>query len=366
MDETDTQHITEQTKEVLVLEKALEAFQRTTGLKAQCEQFDATLNGRRFDAIVRIGDPREEAERFVVEIKRIDRFDALRTIRNTFFHTLVPYPLLLVAPYITPDAAEKCREMNLPFIDTHGNAFIATPKIFIYVKGQRKAEDEPELIYGKATTATALRVVFVLLCDDGLLNAPYRQIAKAANVALGTVGWTFFDLDARGFTTGGKGKQNRRVLLERKKLIDEWVTNYPIKLRPKLGIRRLTAIDKNWWRDIDIKKYDGGWGGEIAADHYTGNLRPATVTIYVGPAARTEKLGRLIADKRLRPDPKGEIEVLERFWNLDEWEKENNFPNDAVPPLLVYADLLATLDPRDAQVGRDLYKKWIAHADAKT
>jgi hypothetical protein len=349
-----------QTNDAQVLERALRAFQQETGIRTKCERLDLLVDERRVDAIVRIGEAR-----FAAEIKRIDRFGALGAIRNAYAHEALPHPLLLVAPYITPKAAEHCRNIGLPFIDTAGNAFIQVPGVFVYIKGQPKPE-EPALIHGKATTATALRVIFALLCKEELLNAPYRQIANAANVALGTIGVTFLDLDARGFTTGGKMKANRRVLLERKKLIDEWATNYPIRLRPKLAIQRFAAADKHWWKDVDITAYGALWGGEIAADRYTNDLRPATVTIYVAPAARTKNLARLIAERRLRPDPNGETEVLERFWDFDTPAGENQVLPDVVPPLLVYADLVATFDPRNTKVAQDLYARWIVrdHAHA--
>jgi hypothetical protein len=95
------------------------------------------------------------------------------------------------------------------------------------------------------------------------------------------------------------------------------------------------AADKHWWKDVDITAYGALWGGEIAADRYTNDLRPATVTIYVAPAARTKNLARLIAERRLRPDPKGEIEVLERFWDFDTPAGEKQVFPDVVPPLLV-------------------------------
>jgi hypothetical protein len=42
-----------------------------------------------------------------------------------------------------------------------------------------------------------------------------------------------------------------------------------------------------------------------------------------------------------------EIEILEAFWDFD-----FDGPDDVVPPLLVYADLLATMDPRNFNVGQ--------------
>ena len=359
MNRRNDAHARAQTKEAQLLEKALRAFQRETGIRTKCERLDLIVDERRVDAIVRIGDAR-----FAAEIKRIDRFGALGAVKNAYAHKALPHPLLLVAPYITPKAAEHCRNIELPFIDAAGNAFIHVPGVFVYIKGQPKPE-EPALVHGKATTATALRVIFALLCKEELLNAPYRQIATAGNVALGTVALTLFDLDARGFTTGGKQRANRRVLLERKRLIDEWATNYPIRLRPKLAIQRFTAADKNWWKDVDITAYGALWGGEIAADRYTNDLRPATVTVYMTPAERTKNLGRLIKEKRLRPDPRGEIEILDRFWNFETHNEQDRLPG-AVPPLLAYADLAATFDPRNTQIAQDLYARRIVrdHAHA--
>ena len=344
-----------------VLERALQAFIRTTGIKAECEAADTLIKNRRVDAIVRFGDGADDTARFIAEVKRVDRLGALGAVQNHFAQGEMPYPVMLVAPYVTATTADECRRIKLPFIDTAGNAFIQAPRMFVFVKGQTKPKEEPGLLQGKATTATALRVTFVLLCDERLFNAPYRQIAKAANVALGTIGWTFFDLDERGFTTGGKIKKNRRVLLERRKLIDEWVTNFPIKLRPKLNVQRFTARDKTWWQNVNITKYDAQWGGEIAADRYIHDLRPATATVYMDPGARTKNLGRLIADKHLRPETYGEIEVLDRFWDIDAEAEAVWGTTGAAPPLLVYADLLATNDPRNVAVGKQLYGKWLRH-----
>jgi len=113
------------------------------------------------------------------------------------------------------------------FIDAVGNAYLRGPGLFVLVKGQRPVEGEDFQLAGqdgkRAGTATNLRVFFALLCKPELLNAPYRDINQAAGVALGAVGWVFFDLNARGYITGGKGKGDR-VLLERQRLVQEWVT----------------------------------------------------------------------------------------------------------------------------------------------
>ncbi len=87
----------------------------------------------------------------------------------------------------------------------------------------------------------------MLLCRPDLLNAPYRDIVEAANVALGAIGWVFLDLEKRAHIAGRQKKHKRRFL-EPTRLFEEWVTNYPIKLRPKLHPRRFRAENSEWWK----------------------------------------------------------------------------------------------------------------------
>jgi hypothetical protein len=149
--------------------------------------------------------------------------------------------------FIFASRSRNCRQpLELNFLDTAGNAYVRAPGLFVFVRGQR-APALPATAMGRGGggTTTALRVVFALLCKPDLVNAPYRDIVAAANVALGAVGWVFLDLQQRGYITGGRRKRNRR-LLERARLFDEWVTNFPIRLRPKLNPRRFHAPDLGW------------------------------------------------------------------------------------------------------------------------
>lgn len=332
---------------------AIEALRGTTGLDAEIVT-PAKRMGPEVDAVVDI-IAEGKHHRYLIECKQVDRAPALGLIKDRFER--LQQPGLLVAPYITPDLAEHCRKLDIPFIDTAGNAFLHGPGFFLFVKGQRKPEEARLPAATKAGTATALRVVFVLLCQPRFLNAPYRQIVDAAHVALGAVGWVFFDLNGRGFVAGA-GKTKDRRFIEPKKLLDEWVTNYPIKLRPKLNPRRFTAANQDWWKKTDIARFGALWGGEVAADRLTGHLKPAQYTLYMKPEDGQKNLTKLIATNRLRADPKGDIEVLDAFWDFP---PDPQHP-DVVPPVLVYADLVATLDPRNLEVARLVYKQHIEHA----
>jgi hypothetical protein len=204
-----------------------------------------------------------------------------------------------------------------------------------------------------AGTVTALRINFALLCEPRLLNAPYRDIQQATGVALGAIGPVLLGLSQRGFITGNPKKGERRILA-RQRMIDEWVTNYPFKLRPKLNARRFRADSPDWWKTLDVKRYEACWGGEVAADRLTSHLKPHNITLYMQPTQLRQNLTKLVMENKLKAAPDGEIEVLEAFWFF-----ESSIAGDTVPPLLIYADLLASLDPRNFTIGKMILEQYV-------
>ena len=255
-------------RELRLLDGALGAFTRTTGLKAAIVTPEpARPGGARADATIQI-ETNGKRFRFFAEIKAVDRIIALATARNQI--RKYGHRGVLVAPYLTAELADHCRNnLDLHFIDTAGNAYLRAPGLYVFVRGGRPPTKAMAMGPRGGGTATALRVVFVLLCKPELLNAPYRNIVEVADVALGAVGWVFFDLQGRGYITGGLRKRNRR-LLEPGRLLDEWVTNFPIKLRPKLNPRRFQAPDPDWWEQARLER-GARWGGEVAAAKLTGH-----------------------------------------------------------------------------------------------
>jgi len=103
---------------------------------------------------------------------------------------------------------------------------------------------------------------------------------------------------------GKKGKK----LLDKKKLFERWIAAYPDYLKPKLLLGRFRG-DGEWWKDIPLDPTLAQWGGEVAAAKLTGFLKPGTVTLYTDK----NRLGELVIANRLKKDPQGNIEILERF-----------------------------------------------------
>jgi hypothetical protein len=325
-----------------VLETAITTLHQTTGFGARVLPEIAGQNGVG-DAIIEVETDRRKYC-FAAEVKNVDRFETPAMV-NARLKDLRMRPLL-VAPYITREIAERCRDLHLPFIDTAGNAYLEGPGLLIFVVGQpRPAELRQDRF--RALKPAGLHTTFALLCRPELIRANYREIAAAARVALGTVGPVMKDLEARGFLRLKTGTE--RDLLDQERMLQEWVTHYPTTLRPKLNPRRFQA-DPAQIHQIKIKQHNAYWGGEVAAEKLTHFLKPAHFTIYA-----REHVAKLVAANRMRADRTGNVEILDAFWDFD------NGPDEAgiAPPVLVYADLLATNDGRNAEAARLIYEQRI-------
>ena len=339
----------------LLLEQAIKALGLATGLNIRLEKITASAlphqaPASNVDAMVDIRINHQTFP-FVFKIKAIDRFAPLTQVKQQLQNHA--QPPLLIAPKLSDAALDACKTLELNCIDLAGNAHINVPGLLILVKGQKHLPNQlHHFKTGNALTLTNLRMVFAILCRTDLLNAPYREIAHMAGIALGTVGQGFRDMADRGITLGGHEKTTR-VLVQPEKLIQEWVTNYPIRLRPKLKPQRFKSNKPDWWKNIELASYQALWGGEVAADKLTHYLKPNFFTLYFIGNNKQKNKTRLILENRLIPDDHGDIELLEAFWDFD----KNHAHPDTVPPLLIYADLISSNDPRNIETANMLYPK---------
>jgi hypothetical protein len=325
-----------------ILNLALAALHRTTGLVANVENEPQASRDAGADALIRIKTDRAEVD-FIAEIKTVDRFQTPAQVKSQLArYAGLP---LLVAPFISRETAEHCRSLHLSFIDTAGNAYLDAPGLYVYVTGQPRPKDASES-YFRALGTAGLQVTFALLCRPELVRAPYREIAHAAGVALGSITHVMRDLEVRGFLIGN---QPRRIL-DPRRLLEEWVTHYPIALRPKLHPRRFEAFREGIVQ-ADLKSLGAFWGAEVAAQRLTQFLKPATFTIYTN-----KPVSKVVAALRLSPNPAGNVELLDAFWKID---PDPEYPHDVVAPVLAYADLLATRDGRNIEAAQLIYEQCI-------
>ena len=253
--------------------------------------------------------------------------------------------VIVITNYVMPKVATKMRQAGIQYIDAAGNIFIREFPLHIEITG-KKLEDRVENRVGRRLFYPAgLQVIFGLLCLPRLENETYREIAGLTGVALGTVVWTFKDLKETGFII--ETKDIRRRLVRKEELLRKWIEAYHERLRPKQMRGKYLARNNDWWKNTKIIDYDAEWGGEVGAATITNYLIPGVKTIY----AKGNGVNKLILREGMLKDKKGDIEIINKFWNF-QTPDNNNF---IVPPILIYADLIGTGENRNIETARLIY-----------
>jgi hypothetical protein len=277
----------------------------------------------------------------------------IRTVINKadtilLMHVKLADNMLYVTRFVNTETADVLRRHGINFIDTVGNAYINVPPIYIWITGKQNpktGEFRPKGLFNPA----GLRLIFALLCFPGLGKKTYRTIAQTTGIALGAVGLYMNAMREEGYIFDNKAKG--LLLMKKKDLFHRWIIEYPERLKPKLVLGRYDAPD-NWLNEAKLDPIIAQWGGEVAAAKLTNYLKPQMANIYIN----REKLNDFLLENRLRKDPGGKIELVERFWK----EPEDIIPMETVNPILVYADIMATGDRRNTETAKIIYEKNIA------
>jgi len=295
--------------------------------------------------------------RYDCEIKKkVDRYALPLNLLNRLGNA---QRTLLISSPLSPDMANRCRDIGLQFIDTAGNAYINDGAgIYIYVTGRRGAA-ELQFPANNTMTPAALRMMFAALAEPALLNAPYRDISMHARISTGAIGKALDTLESRGLI--GSTASGKRMIRTPELFLNEWASGYAGRLKPKLRQHRFAIENLNDFLNWNPGFRLSAWGGEPAAMILTGHLKPQECTLYIDmddPHALKDIVKRF----RLRADPKGHIEIVEMFWNPNHFTE--SFPT--VPHHLIYADLMATHDSRNIAVARQIMPGIIQHVHDTT
>ncbi|MGV6817586.1 MAG: type IV toxin-antitoxin system AbiEi family antitoxin [Thiotrichales bacterium] len=340
-----------------LLPKALAALESSAGVKLRIDQ--QAPPGSTVDAYLSFEGGRADSLAAILK-KRIQPAGLGGLLHQ--FQSLEGRAIL-VTDYVNPNLAERLRNEEIAFLDGAGNAFIDIPPVYVCVTGKRPSArgGRNRASTNRAFDKTGLKVVFAFLCNPGLLKASYREIAEHAGVAVGTVGWVLNGLKAAGLILD-KGKGKGRKFLSYQKLLDRWLVAYPEKLRPKLYLGTFLADDPDWWKSLEIGEFGAVWSGEVAAAKYTNHLVPIESTVYLPKGAEAT----LLSKARLRkaaPDIEskaGLVELYRNFGSLGSEILKNKANEGLAPPVLVYADLIASADPRNREVARMIYEEYLA------
>lgn len=326
-----------------ILDQALDRFEEAAGVKIARAEGEGNTE---VDAVVTL-KKNEHTARYGVEVRK----DVTRTTIGGIARMLRTHegdlPMLLVAEYFTPEQMATLRELGIPCIDAQGNAFVDTGWLYVYIQGIRRQRTKREHATGADLFGWAgTKVIFALLCVEGMRTAPYREIADVTGVALGTVARVMQEMLRTGYLR--RGSDGGARLANARHLADRWVTAYAEKLRARQWIGRYEAGER--MNAEVIRACHALLGGETAAQHLHRTLKPGIETVYLDGEPN-----ELILRLRLKMNPKGNVELRRKFWNFDCPEHAQG----VTPHLLTYADLLAVADPRTMEAAGKIYEEFL-------
>lgn len=284
-------------------------------------------------------------QRFNVEIKKDLRPYQLNQI---FQLAQKFYPLLVIVENLYPEIKNILKNNRIAYIDLKGNMNIEGEYFLLNVEGNRQKDLHPEK-HGRAFTKVGLKAIFLFLLNDDMINDTYREIARNTGIAIGNVKLILEGLIEEGYALR-KNEQNLK-LTNKKELLQKWIIAYKEKLKPTLHIGNFKFANPDDfinWKNLQINLNMTYWGGEAAGNIYTDYLEPEILTLYT-----TERKLELMKNYRLYPDPKGNVAIFEKFWL---YGQENV---KVVPPIIAYADLIATNERRCLETAQKIYGKFI-------
>ncbi|MEN8228592.1 MAG: type IV toxin-antitoxin system AbiEi family antitoxin [Bacteroidota bacterium] len=280
---------------------------------------------------------------FYVEIRKEFREYQLTKL----FNMKTEYdPLMVIAENIFPKIKSALVEHGIAYIVLDGSINIETDNILLKVDGKSKVYHHQDK-FGRAFTKAGLKVLFLLLTNEIDINDTHRAIANNAGIAHGNVQYILEGLKEQGFALQLNKKELK--LTNKDQLLQKWITAYNEKLKPalKVGNFRFNNPDGfKGWKEMNLNKTQ--WGGEPAGNIYTKFLQPEYLTLYTN-----EKKADLIKNYRLIPDPEGNVIAYEKFW------KEMKPGKNVVPPVIAYADLLATGKKRCIETAQKIYEQFV-------
>jgi len=265
------------------------------------------------------------------------------------FSDCIPVPL-----------AQLMREEKIWFVDAAGNAYLEIPdKLLIYVTGNRL--HRIATLKGQYFTEVGAKFLFYLLMHGPDIEATYRDLSAATSVSLDKISKLLNEL--KDNLTIVALQQGHYEVRNPQRLLDMWVEAFVAKLHPKI----ILGHYKSPYGDDVAALLDAGLqdnalenvavGGEYSADLLTGYLRASSVTLYI-PLGETDTIQRKL---RLAPSKDGPIEVCAAFApQIGNFSKEQGFL--LANPILVYAELLATDDPRCGETAlliKEKHLPWI-------
>lgn len=244
---------------------------------------------------------------------------------------------LFVYEYVSTKLGAQLRAQGTYYADAVGNAWMQHPQLLVSMQGRTRPRQATQPVPSSASQVNLLRLLFQLLVEPGLAMRSLAGLAAHTRLPVAAVRRALHELAALGLWQGEPlpGSSSLRV----PEAARYWLSHYAKTLRPRLNPYRYRfrnpAAPTDWLRRP--LPANCLWSGEAATQLLLGQPEPPASLVLYSQTPRS----RLVQQLDLVPYTHGNVEILNAF-------APPSFLATAprcVPPLLVYADLLATQQP---------------------
>lgn len=271
---------------------------------------------------------------------------------------------ILFASHIGSQLSRYLRERRINFVDRDGNCHLSIDEGHVaYIEGRKRSEPVWE---SHGTGRAGYKILFALLARPGLVARPVREIATTSGASKTAASSVLNRLTGEGII-GAAARQ--RILLRPDDLLRRWLNGYVDRLRPRLLFgryqtriedaeeldrflkRELSTKGEGWFAD-GSKTIRWAWGGAAAEHRLLHYYRGTTTIIHFDapPETAARRLG-------LAPAREGSITFLGIPGPLAFEDSERN----AVHPLLIYSELLASGEERARDAASRIRERYLQH-----
>ena len=300
-----------------IVETALQNLSESTGIKAEIEVDPLFMRHFGADTVIRFHSMGIEKLFRVMKHSEVHDLSTLIASTSIRLDQSNIADSIIIANYVSPKMKELLVSRGIHYLETAGNCHIQADGLFLHIDG-KKTLPYRQSDKNLAFSTTGMKVILALLVSPKLAGRSYRELASAANVALGSIGKVLQDLEQLEYlqTVGG-----RRVLNRPEELLNHWLDNYQSTLFEDNFLGRYTLKDGMLPDQCIVSG---------VADQTTGIGRVLYTDLL--PSQFESKFG-------LERDEAGDVFVLKRFWGDGELIATENQVN----PLLNFADWFSML-----------------------
>lgn len=260
-------------------------------------------------------------------------------------------PILLLARHVPRPVAEHLIDAHVNFADDAGNVHLTLGDRYNWTAIGRPAPQPAS--ERRPNSPAQLQLLFQFATHPDSANWPVRGLELAAGISKSKAAQARRQLLADGFLTY-KGKEYQ--LGPKDTLAERLTSGYAQVLRPKLVIGRFRFAEKS--PELFLTRLKNNvppnvryaLTGGYAASHLQRYYRGSEVSLFIEPVHR-----RTPQELRLLPDRDGPVTLLRAFGEVVYWRELDG--QMVASPWLIYAELLASNDPRALEAAREFRKQ---------